>query len=257
MKIIQLRSATIIIEWNDGTHLLVDPMLSPKGFGPSMRPVKSKRAGNPTVELPANAEDLLDKVTHALITHCQKGHFDHLDHHGRRFLRERQIPVFCTSVDSAYLQKRGLQVNEIALTETSSFFDGVITPIKCLHGAGVVGKLMAHGSGYVIKKAGEPVLYLAGDTIMTDDVRACLRQHLPDVSVIPAGGARLAIGGEIIMGLEDAIEFGKLNPGMTVANHLEALDHCVVTRSVLRRAAQVEGISNRFFIPFDGESLSF
>lgn len=53
---------------------------------------------------------------------------------------------------------------------------------------------MAHGHGFFIQLPGEPSLYLAGDTVLTDDVRNCLTQRQPDVSVLPAGGARFDLG---------------------------------------------------------------
>nr|WP_295768709.1 hypothetical protein [Rhodoferax sp.] len=54
-------------------------MLAPQGALPPLRLLDGKRLRNPTVDLPAQAEVALDRVTHCLITHCQKGHFDHPD----------------------------------------------------------------------------------------------------------------------------------------------------------------------------------
>ena len=58
-----------------------------------MRLLDGARLRNPMVELPAAADAALADVTHCLITHCQKGHFDHLDRAGKHWLRERQVPV--------------------------------------------------------------------------------------------------------------------------------------------------------------------
>jgi hypothetical protein len=88
-------------------------------------------------------------VTHALITHCQRGHFDHLDRAGKHFLRERRIPVFCTPHDAPYLRARGLNVQPLSSVERAHFFHGHISAIPCVHGEGWVGRVMEHGVGYL------------------------------------------------------------------------------------------------------------
>ncbi|HEY1026293.1 MAG TPA: MBL fold metallo-hydrolase [Pseudomonas sp.] len=255
MKIQQLRNATILLEL--GQHrILVDPMLARQGALPPLR-LFGARQRNPLVELPVEAGAALESVTHCLITHCRKGHFDHLDRAGAKWLRERQIPVICTPHDAEYLARRGLNVQPL-LTDherPGPFLGGRIRTIRCTHGRGLVGRLMEHGVGFLIEMPGEPSLYLAGDTLLTDAVRACVREHRPEVSVIPAGGARFDLGGDIIMGIDEVIEFARLSGETVVANHLEAISHCPVSRVALAEAAaraQVE-----LLIPLDGEVLSF
>ena len=257
MKITQLRNATIIVHLGD-RHLLVDPMLAPQGALPPLRLLDGKRLRNPTVDLPAQAEAALAQVTHCLITHCQKGHFDHLDGVGKKWLRNTQLPVICTPHDATYLRKRGLNVQPLLEGhdhQPQPFFEGHIRTVRCTHGEGVVGRMMEHGVGYFIEMPGEPSLYLAGDTILTPRVRAFVMQNQPDVSVVPAGGARFDIGGDIIMGVEDVIAFTELSEGTVVANHLEAISHCPVTRNELLAASLRAGIGNRLSAPADGQTI--
>ncbi|MNN20168.1 hypothetical protein D3C81_1334310 [compost metagenome] len=108
MRIHQLRSATIVVETGD-CRVLVDPMLGEKGVHPPLK-FLSHRQRNPTVHLPATAKVVQASVTHCLITHCQQGHFDHLDRAAIHWLRERQIPVVCTPHDARYLIRCGLNV---------------------------------------------------------------------------------------------------------------------------------------------------
>lgn len=115
--------------------------------------------------------------------------------------------------------------------------------------------MMEHGVGYLIEMPDEPSLYLAGDTILTHRVREFVRQHQPDVSVVPAGGARFDIGGDIIMGADDVMAFTRLATGTVVANHLEAISHCPVTRTELLAAARRAGVSQRLVVPADGETV--
>lgn len=258
MHITQLRNATIIIH-SGAHHILVDPMLAPKNALPPLRFFDGKRLRNPLLDLPANAAGALELVTHCLITHCQKGHFDHLDPAGKRFLRERRIPVICTEHDGPYLAKRGLNVQPLTLAEgvAQPFLEGTIRTVRCTHGRGLAGALMEHGVGYLIALPGEPTLYLAGDTILSPAVREALATHQPDISVVPAGGARLDLGGEIIMGPNDVIEFVRLARGTVVANHLEALSHCPPTRAALAAMAREAGVEKQLCIPADGERLAF
>ncbi|MFZ4289505.1 MBL fold metallo-hydrolase [Variovorax sp. HJSM1_2] len=255
MRIQQIRNATIILEL--GPHrVLVDPMLARKDALPPLR-LFSARQRNPLVELPHAAEQALAAVTHCLITHCQKGHFDHLDNAGKRWLRERQIPVICTPHDASYLAQRGINVQPLPHDHAapSPFLGGRIRTLRCTHGAGVIGRLMEHGVGYLIELPGEPSLYLAGDTVLTPALRDFVLQHQPQVSVVPAGGARFDLGGEVIMGVDDVLGFTRLCRGTVVANHLEAISHCPVTREGLTRAAAEAGILQRLRIPEDGQVL--
>lgn len=63
------------------------------------------------------------------------------------------------------------------------------------------------------------------------------------------------LGGDIIMGQADALEFATLSEGTVVANHLEAINHCPVARQELRQAAIEVGIAHRLLIPADGQYL--
>ncbi|UUZ55638.1 hypothetical protein LP419_08730 [Massilia sp. H-1] len=61
--------------------------------------------------------------------------------------------------------------------------------MRCTHGRGLVGRMMEHGVGYLIRMPGEPTLYLSGDTVLSDPVREALLAHQPQVCVIPVHGA--------------------------------------------------------------------
>lgn len=257
MRIHQLRNATLIIE-SGALRILVDPMLAPRHGLPPL----CLRGGwqlNPLVDLPASAEAALASVTHCLITHCRKGHFDHLDRAGVRFLRERQTPVICTAHDAPYLAHRGLRVQPLPREHQrpSAFLGGQIRTLRCTHGRGWVGRLMEHGVGYFIQLPGEPSLHLCGDTVLSPRLRQFLAEHQLDVCVAPAGGARLDLGSEIIMGLDEVLELTAGLKGQVVANHLQALNHCPVTRSALRIAARQANLSQRLWVPEDGEVLTF
>ena len=256
MKITQIRNATTIIKSGNNV-ILVDPMLATKGSIPSLKYFTKSKRRNPLVELPEITDELLKTVTHCLITHCQKGHFDHLDKAATKWLKENNIPVFCSQQDFDFLIKKGLDVTSLDVNNENSFLNGTVSLVPCIHGKGVIGKFMAHGYGYFIKFPNEPTLYISGDTILTQTVKTFVKTTQPDISVIPAGGARFDLGGDIIMGLEESLQFGEIAKGMVIANHLESLDHCPVTRDEIKAEVKTRAWENHFYTPSDGEFLEF
>ncbi|MEK9816204.1 MAG: MBL fold metallo-hydrolase, partial [Limnobacter sp.] len=175
MKIQQLRNATIIVEFGE-YRVLVDPMLAPRHALPPLK-FSGGMLRNPTVSLPSQADMALLDVTHCLITHCQKGHFDHLDRFGRAWLRKYQIPVICTAHDAPHLAGKGLNIQALPVdvdSKKAAFLGGSISTVPCVHGRGFVGSLMEHGVGYFIQIPGEPSLYLSGDTIFTPRIQEFL-----------------------------------------------------------------------------------
>jgi len=255
MKITQIRNATMVIHAGKNV-ILVDPMLAPKGAIPSLKYITQKRRKNPLVDLPQETEAVLKKVTHCLITHCQKGHFDHLDKAGTKWLRTHNIPVYCSAQDAAFLANKGLDVHVLKTNINNDFLGGTINLVPCVHGQGVIGKFMAHGYGFMLELPQQPSLYITGDTILTNEVRNTIESQQPDWIVLPAGGARFDLGGEIIMGKTEALKVAEFAQGNIIANHLESLDHCPVTRLELREAIANSKWQDKFYIPNDGQQLS-
>jgi L-ascorbate metabolism protein UlaG (beta-lactamase superfamily) len=126
------------------------------------------------------------------------------------------------------------------------------------HGTGAIGERMGPVCGFVLRAPGEPVLYVAGDTIWCDEVDDALAEHDPDVVVVNAGAARFVEGDPIIMDASGVISTAREAPRATVvAVHMEALNHCPLTRAELRAAVGEAGVGARVAIPADGEALSF
>lgn len=254
MKIRQIRNATVLLDYGQ-TKILVDPMLARKGEIPSLKWITKSRRRNPLVDLPEGTSQVLDSVTHVLVTHCQKGHFDHLDRVGRHWIRKNKLPILCSDNDRQFLEKANLLTISLASENTTPFLDGSITSIPCLHGEGFVGSLMAHGCGYILKFPDQPIVYVIGDSIRTDVIEKTIRDHQPDVVIMPGGGARFDIGGDIIMSLEDIAPIADLFNGTLIVNHLEALDHCPVTRSEVLSLVCDLKLQDRVYALEDGEEI--
>jgi len=262
MKIHHIRNATFIIESKD-KYILIDPMLSNKGELPPFSVFKHKVQKNPTVELPKNTNALLDKVTDCLITHSQTfgikalQHTDHLDKKGESFLISKNTPVVTVKKDEEYLKKQSLSVvDSVDFWEKKKYLNGHITAIPAKHGHGWIHKLMANGAGYFVELDNEPSIYICGDTVLTQDVKRAITELKPDVVVVAAGNASLDIGQPLLMTLDEVIELVKLSPKKVLANHMEALNHCGVSRDILKERLEKENLLDKVFIPIDGDIVS-
>jgi L-ascorbate metabolism protein UlaG (beta-lactamase superfamily) len=99
-------------------------------------------------------------------------------------------------------------------------------------------------------------LYVAGDTIFCPEVEEALDAHRPDVVVVNAGAARLLEGDPITMTAEDVARVCRALPDAHVISvHMEAINHCLLTRSELEEQLQRQGLEERVKIPADGETL--
>jgi L-ascorbate metabolism protein UlaG (beta-lactamase superfamily) len=251
MDLTLVRNATLRLEMG-GRRLLVDPMLDPAGARPPV-PNTAHPRPNPLVELPQTTAELVDALDAVLVTHL---HQDHLDDSAVRVLEPR-VPLACQPPDEGALRERGF-------TDVRPVAGGIdlcgigVARTAGRHGTGQIGEAMGPVCGFVLRAPGEPVLYVAGDTIWCDEVEVTLAEHGPHVVVVNAGAARFVEGDPIIMDAEDVVQTARAAPhAMVVAVHLEALNHCPLTRAELRAAVDEAGVGDRVVIPPDGETLRF
>ena len=235
MRLTLVRSATLLVELAD-RRLLVDPMLDDVGARPPIEGTRNAIA-NPTAPLPFPAADVVRGVDAVFVTHR---HRDHLDATAETLL-PRDVPVFCQPEDEEALRELGLDARPV---DTELHWDGVrIVRTPGRHGSGEMAKLLAPVSGFVLDG-----LYVAGDTVWYEGVAEVIEQHEPRVAVVNAGGAEFEEGGLIIMGVDDVREVAARVPTV-VAVHMEALNHCYLTRAALR--ATLPDV----LVPNDGETL--
>ena len=240
VRLTLVRNATLLLDYA-GRRLLVEPALDDTGARPPVGNTANARR-NPLVPLPIPAEEIVAGLDGAIVTHL---HRDHLDDTGQRLL-PRDIPVFCQHEDEERLRELGLDARPVG---DRLEWDGIelIRP-GGRHGTGEIAADLAPDSGFVLRAAGEPTLYVAGDTIWCAEVEAAIAEHDPDVAVVNASGARFLEGDPIVMTTDDVAEVAARVPTV-VAVHLEAINHCLETRADVR--AQVPAA----LVPEDGESL--
>ena len=59
------------------------------------------------------------------------------------------------------------------------------------------------------------------------------------------------------MPVNELLDFIRIAPGKVIAVHLDAFNHCLTTRDILRDAVSKEGLSGKVMIPADGELMEF
>jgi hypothetical protein len=59
------------------------------------------------------------------------------------------------------------------------------------------------------------------------------------------------------MPLNEQLDFIRTAPGTVVAVHLDAFNHCLTGRAILREAVSKEGLSDTVVIPNDGEIIDY
>jgi len=247
MQLQLIRHATLLLDYA-GMRLLVDPMLSDAG---AMAPIQNspQPRNNPLVPLPCSVDEVLDGVQAVLVTHTHRDHWDD----AAIQLVPKDLPIFCQPEDLKKMEDTHF-LNAAAVHDVRHWSKICITRTHAQHGTGEIAKAMAPASGYVLQAEGEPTLYIAGDCIWCPEISGAIHHFHPEVIVVNAGGARFVQGDPITMTAEDVVQACRAaHYGQVIAVHMEAINHCLVTRKDLAHAAREAGV--KVGIPTDGETV--
>jgi L-ascorbate metabolism protein UlaG (beta-lactamase superfamily) len=249
MEIRLIRHATLLLTFH-GRRLLVDPMLAGAGTAPPIANSPNPRP-NPLVPLPVPSGDVVAGVDAVLVTHTHRDHWDD----AAAAVLPKALPLFCQPEDEAKFRDAGF--TRVRPVRGVAHWDGIsVHRTGGQHGSGELARRLAPVSGFVLRAADEPVLYIAGDTIWCADVEEALREYDPAVTVLNAGGAQFLEGGPITMSAEDVATVARAAPSTRiVAVHMESINHCVVRRADLAAALERAGLTPRVAIPGDGERV--
>ncbi len=235
MQLTLVRNATLILELG-GKRLLVDPALDDAGVRPPIEGTRNP-VRNPTVGLPMAAEEVVSGLDAVLVTHR---HRDHLDGRAEGLL-PRDVPVFCQPPDADGLRELGLDA--VPIDHARDWEELRIVRVPGRHGTGAIADALAPVSGFVLDD-----VYVAGDTVWYEGVEETIERHRPRVAIVNAGGAEFLEGGLIVMGIDDVREVAA-RVEIVVCVHMEAINHCHLTRAELRVAVPSA------LVPEDGETL--
>lgn len=255
-----LRNATLVVQIGDQT-ILVDPMFAPKGaYDPF--PGVTNQTRNPLVDLPITQEELqsiIDEVDAVLITHT---HLDHWDPDAQQLIlnaqQSRNIPIYTQPEDAMLIRDQGLA--DVQPIQDAITWEGItIHRTGGQHGLGALGVALGPVSGYVLD-TGVHRIYIAGDTVWSDEVRTALNTHKPNLTVLNAGGAEFETGplagGPITMTPEDVISVYNHAPDTQIVTvHMDTLNHCHVLRTDLTDDLTSQGLLEVVEIPADGQVI--
>ena len=248
MRLWLIRHATVRVH-AAGMHVLVDPQLDPAGARPPIDDTPEPRP-NPLVELPEPAQVVVQQLDAVMVTHR---HQDHLDPTALELL-PRELPVLCQPPDADALREHGLDARPVE--ETARLGEITVTRTGGRHGHGELAERMGPVSGFVLDAPGEGRLYVAGDTVWCEEVAAALDAHRPDVVVVNAGAARFRAGEPITMDADDVVAVARHAPhARVVAVHMEAVNHCLLTRADLHQRLLEEDLADRVTVPEDGAEV--
>ena len=218
MRVQLVRHATLLLDSSRG-RILVDPMLRAAGTSPPIENTPNPRP-NPLVELPMPAEQVLDGVDLCIVTHLHLDHFDDLV--------PLDLPILTQPESADELRRRG------HTNVTTRHPDIPMT--RGQHGTGEIGRALGPVSGWIVDG-----VYIAGDTILCDELHEARERYRPRATIVNAGGASFLEGDPIVM---TAAEVAQLD-GTVVVVHLEAINHCLEPRAAYTGA----------IVPSDGEVL--
>ena len=241
-----VRNATVLATI-DGTTFLIDPMFTPQGEMPTVTEAPgvpdflstANQDRNPLVPLP----DIDLSYDAVVVTHR---HPDHFDEAAIEEL-DADVPLFCQPEEADAFIDEGF--TDVRPVDDEASFDSISihrTPGR--HGHGELAEGMGSVSGFVFEA--DEALYIAGDTIWYDPVAETLDQFDPDMVVLNGGEAQFEQGEPITMGVEDINAVRDATDATVVVDHMEAINHCLLSREELR--SETEDV----LVPEDGEQIA-
>lgn len=257
MQLTQIRNATLKLDYA-GVRFLIDPMLADKEAWPGFPGTARSHLRNPLVALPVSVDTLLD-VDVIIVTHT---HQDHWDEAAQQLIPKDKMIYTQNESDASLIRSQGFTAISV-LADTNVIAGVNVVKTDGQHGSDEayaipeVAERLGDACGLVFSAEGEKTLYIAGDTIWVPPYVSSLKKYAPDVVVLNIGCATVDGIGAIIMGKEDALRTLEILPAATlVASHMEAVNHCLLSRAELRAYTAENGLQQKVRVPEDGETLS-
>ena len=254
----QIRSATGKLYFA-GEVFLIDPLLAKKGTYPGFQMTKRSELFNPLTELPLTIDEILKDVTCVMVTHT---HLDHWDLYAEIYIK-KELPIFVQhAADAILIRKAGFK-NVKVLGKGIIFNKVKLTRTACQHASDTMlsnpdlAEMLDLSMGFIFEAEGHKKVYVAGDTIWNEYVETEIKTHQPDYCILNTGHAETIMDDSaMIMGKEDVlkcIEFH--NKCKVIAVHMDAINHCMHSRAMVREFVKEKKIEDKVFIPEDGEKV--
>jgi L-ascorbate metabolism protein UlaG (beta-lactamase superfamily) len=244
LRLTHIGGPTVLIELG-GWRLLTDPTFDPPGgrytFGWGSA---SRKLTGPAVA----AEDL-GSIDAVLLSHDH--HADNLDAAGRRLLPSAGR-VLTTMAGARRLGGRsiGLRPGQSASLSAIDRPSLVVTATPGRHGPRLSRPITGEVVGFAIADDGHAgtTVWVTGDTVLTEAVRATAARLRPDILVFHAGAVRFGVTGPFryTMDAREALELVALAaPRVAIPIHTEGWGHFTEGEDVLGRAVGSSPIALR------------
>lgn len=197
MKLSYHGHSCVIIEFDEGTRLIIDPFIT----------------GNPLTDL--KAEEV--EVDYILVTH---GHNDHIG--DTKVIADNNDALIIGMVElTDYFEEKGYRVHGLNIGGQYEFPFGIVKMTQAIHSSSymVDGEVIYMGSpgGFLIKSEGK-IVYHAGDTALFSDMRMYAEEGRIDLAFLP-------VGDNYTMGPKDAVKACHyLQPRKMVPIHYNTFD---------------------------------
>ena len=171
LSITWLGHSAFIVGLPSGKRLVFDPWLS-----------------NPNCPPAFARPEALGKVDVILVSH---GHSDHVGE-VVQVARATGAPVVCIFELGLYLTEKGVKgVSDMGIGGTQDVAGVQITMTQAVHSGSIVdgGKIVYLGgaTGFVLRAAGMPTIYFAGDTGLFGDMKIIGEIYKPEIAFLPIG----------------------------------------------------------------------
>ena len=229
VRITHIGGPTVLIE-AAGLRLLTDPTFDEPGrryrFGWG---TGSRKVAGPSV---AAAE--LGPIDAVLLTHDH--HDDNLDAAGRALLGG--VPVVVTTVAGA--RRLGGAARGLAPWQSTEVDGLEIVATPCRHGPPLFHPLVGDVIGFALRWESQAhgVLWISGDTVLYDGVRAVAARLHVDTALLHLGGVRFPVTGPLrfTMTAREAVELCRLvQPRTAIPIHYEGWSHFREGREAIER----------------------
>lgn len=253
-----IRNATAKIEYA-GQTFLIDPFFAKKGTMAGFEGTFNSHLRIPLVELPMSQSKIVQGVDAVIVTHT---HEDHWDSAAQKAI-PKHLPIFVQNEADANLIKSQGFTNVQVLHEKMVFNGVELHKTGGSHGTEQMyanpqlAQVLGEAMGVVIKKEGHKTTYVMGDTVWTADVNKALHRFKPNYVVMNTGFARInGLPNSIIMGVEDVLKATQIAPdAKIIAVHMDTVNHTATSREDLRKFVIGEKISEKVFVPDDGQVI--
>ncbi len=183
-----------------------------------------------------------------LVSH---GHSDHLGD-AISISKRLSIPIIAAFELAIYCQQQGARTHAMHIGGDYTFPFGWVKLTPAWHGSSVLEeeKIVYTGQpcGFLVRSGGKTV-YFAGDTGLFGDMRLLGDMYDIDAAMLP-------IGGNFVMGIEDAARAAKMiRPRVVVPMHYDTFQLIEQEPKEFARLVQAEGIECRILQPGEATDI--